>query len=97
MKNVILQNFKGINFYHAKRICIKGNIALFTIYKNPKDFANKYVVRLWEINRQLGNSFATKYCVVKGTLEECRNSLPEGLYKIDRFKSDDPVIVEIWI
>ena len=96
-KNVILENFKGINSYYAKKISINNSIALFAIYKNPKDFPNEYVVRLWEINRQLGNSFATKYCVAKDTLEECRNSLPKGFYKIDRFSSDDPVIVEAWI
>jgi hypothetical protein len=34
---------------------------------------------------------------LKATLEEARDTLPEGLVRINRQEQDDPVIVEVWI
>jgi hypothetical protein len=102
MKSISLDNFNGANYQIVKKIYVPAtfgyfNLPLFAIYENPKDFPNKYVVRLWEINRQLGKTIATRYCVVKDTLEECRKALPPGLYRIGRESSDDPIIIESWI
>lgn len=97
MENIILKDFKNENFRYVKEFSTKGNIVLFAIYKNPKDFPDKYVIRLWQINKNVGKPVATRYCVIKDNLEECRASIPEGFYKFDRIKNDDPAIVETWI
>lgn len=102
IKSVILENFKGTNLSHVKEICTPVtigllNFPLFAVYEKPEDYPDKYVVRLWQINRQLGKPLATRFCIVKDTLEECRQALPGGLYRLGRESSDDPVIIETWI
>lgn len=84
MKSTILNNFSDISLQQIK-------VPLFTIYKSPKDFEGKYVTRLFNVEHP------TEYCVVKDTLEQAREVLPEGLTKIDRQPQDDPVIVEVWL
>lgn len=70
----------------------KLTIPLITIYKNPRDFPNKYVARLFD------KHFSTKYAIVKDSLEEIRTALPPTFTnKLERSENDDPVIVETWI
>lgn len=87
--NVIVDNFHGVNWREKVRMPI------FTVYKSPKDFPNKYVVRLFDGKKPL------RLVTVKNTLEEARAAIQQGppfLYtQIGRFEDDDPVIVETWI
>lgn len=63
----------------------------YCIYKHPKDFPDKYVVR-----RFIGEQ-PTDYHFVADTLEEVRDAIPSGLFRMDRQVNDDPVIVEVWL
>ena len=63
---------------------------IYTIYKNPSDYPDKYVVRLFV------NSVATDIHSLHDTPDEARAPL-RGLYCMDRHASDDPVIVETWL
>lgn len=103
MKSVIIENFLNENYEHVNKLYRfnrrKGHTTfpIFAVYENPVDFHNKYVVRLWQINRKIGQPIATRYCVVKNTLEECREAIPPNLHRFGRESSDDPQIVETWI
>jgi hypothetical protein len=65
------------------------------IYFNPADAPWQYVVRRWTI--KAGNCIPDKMAQFKPTLLEARACLPDGLYRLERFPGDDPVIVEVWI
>lgn len=67
----------------------------YAIYKNPRDYPDDFVVRVWIIGP--GTVQAGPMICAVPTLEEARASLPEGLDQIPRFESDDPVIVEVWM
>lgn len=102
MKSIVIENFLDENYNYLDKI-YKFNkrknymFPLFVIYENPIDFPGKCVVRLWQINRKADIPIATRYCTVKDTLEECRNSIPPSFYRFGREASDDPKIVETWI
>jgi len=104
MKSEVIENFLNENYEHVNKFYKfskrkRGYITfpIFAVYENPVDFPNKYVVRLWQINRKIGQPIATGYCVVKDTLEECRKAIPPYLYRFGRDSSDDPQIIETWI
>ena len=67
----------------------------YAIYENPRDYPNKFVVRIWEI--QAGEVVAGPVLAVKDTLDEAREALPKGLVNIGRFGNDDYSIKEVWI
>lgn len=101
MKNVVLKDFKEGNYEVVKRLYIHATegykaFPIFAVYEHPKECKDKYVVRMWQIIRGVPTPVPTQYCLVKDTLEECRDALPAGLF---RFKdaNADPVIVETWI
>jgi hypothetical protein len=104
MKSVVIENFLNENYEFVNNL-YKFNkrkdgyitFPIFAVYENPVDFPNKYVVRLWQINRKIGQPIATRYCVIKDTLEECREAIPPHLYRFGKDSSDDPQIVETWI
>lgn len=60
-------------------------------FKNPKDFPDKFVVRLFDGQQP------TRLVAVKDTLEEARATIPKIFYKVPRSEKDDPVIVETWL
>lgn len=68
-----------------------NQIDIWVIYKHPKDFPNKYVVRHWI------NENPTKTMYTANTLEEIRKKIPQGLTLLPRFPQDDPKIVEVWL
>lgn len=64
------------------------------IYFNPRDYPGQYVNRQYEIRPgqiRPGPAFAF------ATLEEARQSIPEGMVMLSRCPDDDPTIVEVWI
>lgn len=104
MNSVIIGNFLNENYEYVSKLYRfnrrnKGytTFPIFAVYENPVDFPNKYVVRLWQINRKIRQPIATRYCVVKNTLEECREAIPLNLHRFGRDSSDDPQMVETWI
>jgi hypothetical protein len=72
-----------------------GNLPLICIYKNPSDFPDKYVARLWGMGRKGG--VATRYIIVRDTLAQIREAMPDWMTQMGRNPIDDPVIVETWL
>ena len=100
--SLVLHDFHNKDHACVKKIFKKSiggysSVPLFVVYENPKDFPDKYVVRLWEINRNVKKTLPTPYCVVKDTLEEARKAIPHNLYRFGRDSCDDPVVIETWI
>ena len=65
------------------------------IYKKPKDYPDKYVVRIFD--GKTGRP--TNLIILRNTLEECREDIKASGYSacLQRSKYDDPVIVETWL
>lgn len=75
-------------------------LTIYSIYENPKDYPEKFVVRKWFIKSTSKQPFpeVTPHCIAD-TLEEARHSLSkEGpLVKLMPNSDDDPCIVENWL
>lgn len=69
-------------------------LAMWVIYDHPKDYPNNIVTRKWEIGLTVK---VDSECTLSTSLNEARTKLPFGLFRIPRFKEDDPVIIESWI
>lgn len=67
-----------------------GELAIWTVYNNPKDFPDLYVARKWI------NDKPTQEVLTADSLEGLRDLLPAGLVCMDSHSNDDPVIVETW-
>jgi hypothetical protein len=67
----------------------------YVIYRNPRDWPNGYVTRRWNINRGATEPEPGMGCLC-ATLEEARESVPEGHYNLGRKPEDEPQIVEVW-
>lgn len=68
------------------------SLSIYTVYKNPSDYKNKFVVR------HFMNDIPERVpLIVADTLEEARKAIPDGMYRMDRQPDDDPVILEVWI
>ena len=77
---------------------MSGNIQHFTIYKHPKDYPGKFVVRRWTIDPRLPEPIPDQQPVaVAATLEKARESVPQGLYRMPHQEGESSVIVETWI
>ena len=70
---------------------------MWTIYERPRDFPALYVARLWRLRRGADNPVAALETLTAPTLDELRDQLPPGLYRVPRNACDDPVIVETWL
>jgi hypothetical protein len=70
-------------------------IILHTIYKHPKDYPTKFVVR--KFIAKAGKIIPDNNAQTADTLEEIRKLVPLGLQRVPRNKTDDPVIVETWV
>lgn len=71
----------------------EGDLPQFVIYNSPADYPGKYVVRMWRVMVNVG---ATDHVGVADTLDQAREIVPLGLFRMARFDQDDPVIVEVW-
>lgn len=73
-----------------------NTLSIYTIYQNPSDFPGKFVVRQSLITEN-GINLVDPPVSITETLEEARQTIPEGLTLIPRLPYDLPVIVECWI
>ena len=78
------------NFKMPKTIYNTG-LDIYAVYKNPSDFPGKIVVRKFLNDKPSMEPFC-----VEDTLDEAREKLPKGLFRMDRMPNDDIVIVETW-
>ena len=75
-------------------------MSMWTVYCRPRDYPRHYVARRSEIrrNKALGsNVVPTADVRVAPTLEQIRELIPPGLYRLDRMPGDAPHIVEVWM
>lgn len=66
-------------------------VPIIVVYKNPLDYPDKYVARLWGVKN------ATNMVVIKNSLEEIRKAIPKEMYRLGATNRDDPVIIETWL
>lgn len=71
------------------------NLSMWVIYDHPKDHPDAFVVRRWYIEEEV--TMPDKTCLLADSLQEARELIPAGRYRIGRQANDDPVIVESWI
>lgn len=89
MKNkadMILDTFVGV------KLITLSSVPIIAIYKKPKDYPDKFVARLWDINNK-----ATNFVVVAETLDKVRKLVPQNMTCIPPSEIDDPVIVEVYL
>ena len=65
--------------------------AIICIYNSPVDYPEKFVARLWDLDKP------TRYVGVAETLDTIRELIPKNMVCFRRDQNDDPCIVEIWI
>ena len=70
---------------------MKEKVTLWTVYKHPRDYPDKFVARKFVLDKP------TSEILIGNTLEEIRTLLPKGLTRMERDENDKPVIVETWI
>ena len=70
-------------------------LTIWCIYKHPKDYPGKWVVRAHDVGA--GWTRPHHECYVASSLSEARKAVPPGFERFDAFEMDDPVIVETWL
>lgn len=68
----------------------------YVITFNPSDFPGLYVVREWLVQVE-GDIIARGLIGTAETLDQARDFIPDGYFKMSRHLFDDPVIVETWL
>lgn len=68
---------------------------MWVVYERPRDYPEGFVARCHRITP--GHTWPTPDAVFAKTLEEVRELLPFGLYRLPRNPCDDACIVETWI
>ena len=71
-------------------------LSMWTVYKRPRDYPRDFVARRSVITK-IGKQEITDDVVVAPTLDEVRELIPPGLYRLDRMPGDLPHIVEVWL
>lgn len=71
-------------------------MSMWTVYKRPSDYPRDFVARRFIIQRG-GKHAATDDVVIAPTIEEVRELIPPGLFRLDRMPEDDANIVEVWL
>lgn len=77
--------------FDLARLAKQTTLPMITIYKQPEDYPNQYVARVWDVNRP------THLIALADTLEELREAIPDEMCNIGRQPQDDPCIVEVWV
>lgn len=72
-----------------------ATLEMWVIYERPRDYPDSFVVRRWLIEK--GSPVPTDTIRVVASLEEAREQVPAGLYRMDRQPVDDPYIAEVWV
>ncbi len=73
-------------------------LEMFTVYKYPRDYPDKFVVRRWWIGKTPGKPEPDEDWFFLGdTLEEVRGYIPRHCVRLERDTLDEPQIVEVWI
>lgn len=65
--------------------------SIITIYKNPSDYPDKFVARIFNI------CTPTQYISLAGTLEGIMEKMPDNKVFFERTEKDDPVIIGMMV
>jgi len=84
--DIIINSFINMNL---SQLC---KVPIIAVYKNPSDYPEKYVARLWDIHKR-----PTLYVLVKDDIEDVRWNIPEIMYRLEPSPKDDPTLVETWL
>jgi len=67
-------------------------LPMFVLYFNPKDFPDKYVVRMFDVDRP------TSFVTVRDTEETAIGTIPRpNRARLERSPGDDPKIVAVFL
>ena len=75
---------RATNTYH-------DDDSIWVIYEGPQQFPDQYVARRMHLCRP------TTDVIVGDTINDVRNQLPAGLYRMPRCERDEPQVRESWI
>ncbi len=75
---------------------IKTAMNIWTIYAHPLDYPDNFVARRW-VMLDGGKFEPTTDIIIADTLDIVRSKLPPGLFRIERFETDEPQVVEAWM
>ena len=78
-----------------KRVIDKKDMPMICVYKNPSDFPDKYVARLFRI-KPGGDVVATRFVKVDDSYYGLIPAIPLGMMKLSRNMQDDPSVIESW-
>lgn len=70
------------------------NLIIWTIYKHPRDYPNKWVLRGHEVGS--GTVKLRPNCIVSDSYDGIVRVLPPGLQLLPRSADDDPALFESW-
>lgn len=82
---------KVVDAFDIRRIIKHTRLPLICVYKNPADYPDKYVARLWDVD------IPTTLVALADSLEAIREAKPAEMVILQRQDNDDPVIIETWI
>jgi hypothetical protein len=74
----------------------QDNVVLWVVTANAHDLPGKWVARPHLIKRG-GTSETFAQALVRNTHQDLLLALPVGVTRIQRYREDDSVIVEVWI
>lgn len=81
-----------VSRFDYSRILKQATVPIITIYERPADYPDKFVARLWDVNRP------TNLAAIADTYEELLEAIPvNSMVKMARSPADDPVILETWM
>jgi hypothetical protein len=64
---------------------------MLTVYRHPSDMPDKYVVRLWDLDRPL------PFVVVADSEEQAIYGIPRSFVRLERSQADEPHIVCVYV
>ena len=74
------------------RLLKQTTIPIITVYDHPKDYPDKFVARVWDVDRP------TNLAAIADTYEELLEAIPvHQMTRMEPNPKDDPVIRETWI
>lgn len=73
-----------------------GYLDMWTVYKNPTDYPDQWVVRAWRVE---GEGVRMGRALPAPTLEEARKQIPhlEVLTCFPASEGEDPAVYETWV
>jgi len=76
---------------------MSGSLAMWTVYKHPKDYPNNYVARRFDVDAD--GPKASNSVIIMDDLDDLRDILAFQMHLVclSRNEGDDPVIVETWL